>query len=83
MQAVSDAGGDARVASVSDNQGDTARTVSDTSGDAVCVSNQSGAVSDEPGDAVCVSNKSGVVSDEAGARVAVFNKSGKWRGRVR
>jgi hypothetical protein len=80
VRAVSDTGSDGRVASVSDNPGDT---VSDKTGGVVCVSNKSGAVSDRSGDAVLVSNKSGAVSDRSGAVVLVSNKSGSRRSRVR
>jgi len=79
-RAVSDAGSDGRVASVSNNPGDTAvEAVSGRPRDAVSVSNKSGAVSDGP---VLVSNKSGDVSDGPGDTVLVSNKSGSRRSRV-
>lgn len=80
-RAVSDNGGDGRVASVSDNPGDaTLGTVSVRPRDGVLVSNKSGAVSDEPD---LGSNKSGAVSDRSGDTVLVSNKSGSGRRRVR
>jgi hypothetical protein len=52
-------GSDARVASVSDKSGDSVMAVSGKPGEAVSVSNKSGAPPDRSGDTILVSNKSG------------------------